>query len=81
MVSRLNWVGKSVRHTDGRHGKVSREYVGFMHIVLTFRLTDGSEVLIELNTDGTNSGAAGWSWDAACSLRGETEPIWYAMDN
>lgn len=57
------WRGKRVKHVDGRTGAVRREYVGYRFVSLTIRVdgTDAEET-IQLNSDGPDSGALGWSW-------------------
>lgn len=70
------WNGTRVRHVDGREGVVSGSYEGFLHRGLT--LTANGERLgyIQLNSDGSASGDAGWRW--LCSSYSEG-PAWLPL--
>ncbi|MHD0644376.1 hypothetical protein ACYPKM_01915 [Pseudomonas aeruginosa] len=57
-----SWVGKEMRHTDGRTGKIIREFEGFGYLALTIRLNDGSDVHIELCAIGRDKNTHGWEW-------------------
>lgn len=72
-----SWTGASVRHTDGRVGTVSKEFLGFGFRALTLAI-EGSDATehIQLNVDGLDSGASGWSWRA--SAEGARE-VWHPL--
>lgn len=57
------WRGVKMKHLDGRTGVITSDSVGFCHRSLTIRV-DGQEKTeyLQLNSDGTDSGALGWQW-------------------
>lgn len=61
-MSNQGWVGKTVRNADGREGRITAEWVGFCHTGLKIQVEGGGEAIVQLNTDGPDSGDAGWSW-------------------
>lgn len=63
-MSSLGWVGKQVRHRDGRTGSITGEFVGFGFAGLTISIadTDSPTAYVQLNTSGPDTGEAGWEW-------------------
>jgi hypothetical protein len=61
-MSELGWQGTKVRHADGRTGVIASDYVGFCHAGLSIRVDGGGEAFIQLNTNGPDTGEAGWEW-------------------
>jgi hypothetical protein len=59
----LGWRGKRVKHDDGRTGEIRGEYAGFCHVALEIAV-DGSAATarVQLNTNGPDTGEAGWMW-------------------
>lgn len=74
----LGWRGKQVRHLDGRTGRISGEFVGFMYASLTIDASDGTEEVVQLNTRRSDSGAKGWAW--LCENFSEG-PAWLPLGN
>ena len=62
MSTSLGWHGKQVRHLDGRIGTIEREVLGFCHVGLHIVATNGDTAVVQLNTDGPDSGDVGWMW-------------------
>jgi hypothetical protein len=60
--STLGWKGKTVRHTDGRAGRIVSEYAGFCHAALSIAVDGGGFARVRLNTNGPDAGEAGWEW-------------------
>lgn len=58
----MGWVGKRVKHVDGRKGTIKREAPGFCHVGLFIVDDDGGTDFVQLNTNGPDTGSAGWSW-------------------
>ena len=56
------WKGIKVKNVDGRTGVIAADYSGFLHRVLTIRVDGGGEGRVQLNSDGPDTGEAGWSW-------------------
>ena len=56
------WKGIKVKHQDGREGVIASDYAGFMHRALQINVVGGEDAYVQLNTDGPDSGEAGWSW-------------------
>lgn len=74
MSENLGWKGKRVKHEDGRTGKIGTESRGFCFVGLKI-VIDGSDATewVQLNTNGPDTGAKGWLWDAST----EGEPEWW----
>ncbi|MBA9859434.1 hypothetical protein [Ralstonia insidiosa] len=66
MSENLGWKGKRVKHADGRSGVIRSESRGFCFVGLTIAI-DGSDATewLQLNSNGQDTGALGWSWDAS----------------
>ena len=60
--SKLGWVGKAVRHPDGRSGVIRSEYIGFGFAGLTIACEGGASAYVQLNTSGEDDGEPGWQW-------------------
>lgn len=56
------WLDKTVRHTDGREGVISSEFVGFGFVQLTITCANGRPGHIQLNNNNGDSGDRGWEW-------------------
>lgn len=56
------WHGIKVQHIDGRQGFIGSDYEGFLHRSLRIDIEDGGEAFIQLNSNGPDTGEAGWSW-------------------
>ena len=56
------WKGIKVKHQDGREGVIASDYAGFMHRGLQINVVGGEDAYVQLNSDGPDSGEAGWSW-------------------
>lgn len=61
-MSDLGWKVTKVRHTDGRTGIIVSDYAGFLHAALMIRVDGGGESFVQLNTNGPDTGEAGWQW-------------------
>lgn len=61
-MSELGWVGKKMRHRDGRTGEIRKENVGFSFAALFIDVDGGGEAMVQLNTTGPDSGEVGWEW-------------------
>ncbi len=61
-MDETGWKGTRVLHADGRVGKVIETYSGFLHVGLHLSVDDGGRAYIQLNTQGADSGDAGWQW-------------------
>jgi hypothetical protein len=62
MKDSLGWKGKTVRHKDGRTGCITGEYLGFCHVGLTIAVAEAKDSYVQLNTNGPDTGDAGWEW-------------------
>ena len=60
-MSYLGWVGKQVRHVDGRTGTIRRE-IGRDFCELRIWCDDGTVDIVTLNAYGEDYGASGWRW-------------------
>ena len=56
------WKGITVKHQDGREGVIASDYAGFMHRALQINVVGAEDAYVQLNSDGPDSGEAGWSW-------------------
>ena len=56
------WKGIKVKHQDGREGVIASDYAGFMHRALHINVVGAEDAYVQLNSDGPDSGEAGWSW-------------------
>lgn len=61
-MSGYSWRGTKVKHEDGREGSIVSDYEGFLHRVLTIDVVGGGESFVQLNSNGPDTGEAGWSW-------------------
>ena len=61
-MSEIGWLGKRVRHHDGRTGIIKDEWVGFCHVGLKISVDRGGTAFVQLNTNGKDTGEAGWEW-------------------
>lgn len=62
MSDDMGLAGKRVKHVDGREGTIKWEAPGFCHVGLFIIDTDGGTAFVQLNTNGPDTGEAGWSW-------------------
>lgn len=59
----MNWIGKTVKNSDGRTGSIIGEYEGYLHRVLTIKVDKfDDEEFVQLNSNGKDSGSIGWKW-------------------
>jgi hypothetical protein len=56
------WKGIKVQHADGRAGVIDSEWDGFLHRGLKIAVDGGGESFVQLNSNGRDTGDAGWSW-------------------
>jgi hypothetical protein len=75
-VSELGWVGKKVRHPDGRAGTIRGEFIGFGFAGLTLAVDGGGEAYVQMNVQGADGGEAGWQWWCANLFGG---PDWLPL--
>lgn len=69
----MGWVGKRVKHVDGREGVIRSESPGFCHAMLFIVDDDGATDMVQLNSNGPDTGSAGWSWCWRAAADGEPE--------
>lgn len=60
----MTWIGIKVQHADGRTGTIRRDIEGYAHRSLRLDMDDPDQApeWVQLNVDGPDSGATGWSW-------------------
>lgn len=56
----LGWLGKRMRHVDGREGVVTAEFVGFGFVTLT--IGHGATRLGEVTLANGRVSIGGWEW-------------------
>lgn len=56
------WKGTRVRNGDGRAGVITGDWPGFLHRLLAITVDGGGEAHVQLNSNGRDSGEAGWEW-------------------
>ncbi|MFK4706059.1 hypothetical protein ABIC83_002898 [Roseateles asaccharophilus] len=56
------WRGIKVRNADGRTGKITSDYEGFLHRALSIEVDGGGSDYIQLNSDAKDSGSLAWEW-------------------
>lgn len=61
-MTEFGWKGNRVRDIDGRTGVICDEWAGFMHLAIQIRCADGATDIVQLNSNGADSGATGWQW-------------------
>ena len=56
------WQGLKVQHVDGRSGAIASDFEGFLHRAVTIKVNGGPDAYVQLNSNGPDTGEAGWSW-------------------
>jgi hypothetical protein len=56
------WKGIAVKHSDGREGRITSEFEGFGHRLLTIEVAGLPDSHVQLNAWGKDSGDPGWEW-------------------
>lgn len=71
-----SWTGTMVRHLDGRSGKISDDWPGFLHVGLKIAVDGGGEAFVQLNSNGPDTGEKGWAWLCTTFTKG---PAWLPL--
>jgi len=73
MTNDMGWAGKRVKHVDGREGVIRSGSPGFCFVMLFIIDNDGTTDMVQLNTNGPDTGSTGWSWCYRDEQDGEPE--------